>query len=377
MITSLLFAVFWNLLSAPVLFFVPDEVDKGNNLALIGLLFPLVGLGLLVWALRCLLRWLKYGESTFELASVPGVIGGQLAGVVHTNRHLEAEDGFRLTLSCVKRVTSGSGKNRSTRERVLWQDAKVMSRELAQFDLTRSAIPVQFAIPYDSKPSSGEGTGNEIVWRLDVAAAVPGIDYTSSFEVPVFTTPESSPDFQIDESAASQYEKPQDPLDIIRAVGVRIEPMSARRLLVHFPMCRNPGAALGITIFFVLWTGAIALMIHLGAPLLFPIVFTLFDLLIFWGVLDLWFWSSHVEVSPQQLNVSSGLLGIGPLRRFDATEISELKVIAGMQSGSRLYHQIKLVAENGKKHTLGKAIPNKAAADAIADQMREVLTGTL
>ncbi|HUS38130.1 MAG TPA: DUF3592 domain-containing protein [Pirellulales bacterium] len=96
LLAALGFAAFWNLVSAPVLFFVPAEVRQGNYLALLALIFPAVGLGLAIWAVRCLLQWLKYRDSVFEMASVPGVIGGQLAGVVQTKRNLDSKDGCRV-----------------------------------------------------------------------------------------------------------------------------------------------------------------------------------------------------------------------------------------------------------------------------------------
>ena len=133
------FAVLWNLISAPVIFFVPDEIRSGNHAAWIALLFPLVGAGLLIWAVRCIIRWSKYGESVFQMASVPGVTGGQLGGVIRTKVNLRPEDGFHLSLRCVRRVTSGSGKKRSTTEHIEWEDSRVVTRELMERDFSQSA----------------------------------------------------------------------------------------------------------------------------------------------------------------------------------------------------------------------------------------------
>ena len=36
----------------------------------------------------------------FQMASVPGVIGGQLAGAIVTSAKIRPEDGFHVTLKC-------------------------------------------------------------------------------------------------------------------------------------------------------------------------------------------------------------------------------------------------------------------------------------
>ncbi len=68
-------------------------------------------------------------------------------------------------------------------------------------------------------------------------------------------------------------------------------------------------------------------MHHLGAPLLFPIVFGLFDLLLLWGVLELWFSGRRVEVARRELSFSGSLLGLGRRRTVSAEEIAGFKVI--------------------------------------------------
>ena len=78
-------AVFWNLISTPLLFAIPEELDKGNTAILLAGLFPAVGLGLLVWAAKATRRWLAVGATPLTLDPYPGSIGGQVAGSIETN----------------------------------------------------------------------------------------------------------------------------------------------------------------------------------------------------------------------------------------------------------------------------------------------------
>ena len=192
MLAALAFAVFWNVVSSPLWLLLPREIlDKGNRWALLGLVFPAVGLGLFGWSIYCVLRWRKFGQSVFQMASLPGVIGGQFAGVIRTSAKVRPEDGFHLHLRCVRRITTGSGKSRSTSERVLWEDQRVAMHELLDDQAAESAIPVEFQIPYDCQPSDDRNPDDQTLWRLTAAAEVPGIDYAATFEVPVFKTAQS------------------------------------------------------------------------------------------------------------------------------------------------------------------------------------------
>ena len=52
---SLIFGVAFTGISLPLVMTLPDELDKGNNVALLILLFPLVGIGALaILVARCL-----------------------------------------------------------------------------------------------------------------------------------------------------------------------------------------------------------------------------------------------------------------------------------------------------------------------------------
>jgi len=369
------FAVLWNLISAPAVFLLPSEViGKNNLLALLGLIFPVVGLGLLIVAVYLLLRWRKYGDAVFQMVSVPGVIGGPLSGVIRTSARVRPDDGFLVTLSCIQKRTSGSGDSKSTREITLWEDQRKIVRGLAEEDFSQSSIPVLFAVPYDARPSDPPGAEDPLLWRLEATAAVPGIDYAVSFEVPVFKTAESRADFKLDEAPIAPYTAPVDPdAELAAARVVRtVAPDGSARYI--FPRARRWGVALSFTIFAAIWTGAIGLMLHFDAPILFPIVFGLFDVLILVGVADLWFHRGVVDVSPRGLSVAGGFLGLGRARMISVGEIASLRTRQSMQAGTRLYFDIVVHLADRKKVTAAKWIPGRRSAEALVQRWENELT---
>src|SRR5664280_3641309 len=128
---------------------LPKELHNGNYLALLILLFPAIGIGLLVAVIRGIQARRRYGDCFFEMASIPGTLGGSLDGMIQTGTRLRLEHGLHLKLSCLRRTVSGSGDDRSTHENVLWQDEKVFKSEagLPEPEPGRSGIPVFFKIP--------------------------------------------------------------------------------------------------------------------------------------------------------------------------------------------------------------------------------------
>jgi hypothetical protein len=364
-------ALFWNLVSLPLLFVLPEEIfEKGNRAALLGFIFPLVGLGLLVWAGRAFLRWKKYGDSVFEMSSLPGVVGGTLEGRILTSVAIETVSGFDLTLNCVHRVTKGSGDSHRTTESILWQQQQHLERELLDYDPTRSSIPVLFAIPYDSEPTEERSDDDEILWRLEVEAETPGIDYAAKFQVPVFKTAESQADFELEDSAQPSHLSAQDPVTLLAAEGIRKEFQPTGGYALIFPAARHKGAALGLTAFFAVWTAIVFFLATSDAPFIFPLLFGLFDLLMLWAVLDIWLDRRRVEVRPDRLLLSGGLLGTGKTHEIPRTQITAIRPIRGMQAGNKLYYRIEVTTQDGKKHLAASKLGGLTLARQVVEEMQ-------
>lgn len=365
-------AVFWNLVSAPLLFLVPEEVvEKGNYLALIGLIFPLVGFGLLVWAGRSLIRWKKFGDSIFEMSIFPGVIGGQLAGRILASVDLDPSNGFLLTLDNINRVTTGSGDNRSTREKILWQDERHLPEETAQYDPTRSEIPVDFQIPFDASPTEKRSDDDEVLWRLQVEAEVPGVDFSTQFEVPVFRTAESPLKADEDDIHIEAWGGQTQPSLSLNEYGIHSELLSTGGRRLTFDAARHKGAALGLTAFLVIWLGFNYLLIHLDAPIFFPIIWGFFSLLIMLGTLDLWFERRTIEVHPDHLVLRGGTAGLGKTHEIQRSTIQEIKPVRGMQAGNKLFYRIQITTRDNKMRIAATKLDNLTLARHIVDLLTQ------
>jgi hypothetical protein len=374
MFTAWIFAAFWNLVSFPTGFLgVRAAIQEDKPAALFALLFPMVGIGLLVWALRSTLRYRKYGVSRLELSTVPGVIGRTLTGLVRAPARMQPDGGFQVTLSCVRRVTTRSGKNSSTTESILWQEERrVMGAPSRTAAAMETHIPIAFRLPAEAEPCDDSDSNNRVLWRLRLSADVPGVDYESQFEVPVFRTPASDQPLSADEEritqdplAGTKYQQPADS---------RIAVASNRRgTEVLFPAARNPGAATGVTFFLLLWVGCIALQMYFRAPIAFPIVTGLIGLLILVGVLDLWLEVSRVRVDAGTLTWAKGYLFPGRERTVDGSEIADVIASIGMQAGTTVYYDVAVVRKNGKKIKVGRSVRDKREAEWLAGTIKSAL----
>ena len=86
-----IFAIAWCAATFPILFIVPHRaIRSADYFAIPSLIFPLAGVVMIAWAMRLRRRLREYGESRFAIASVPGQIGGSLAGSIHPDQPLDA-----------------------------------------------------------------------------------------------------------------------------------------------------------------------------------------------------------------------------------------------------------------------------------------------
>jgi hypothetical protein len=367
-------ATLWNLVSLPGAYFgVRAALHEGKPAAFLAVLFPLAGAWLLGRAVLTTLRYRRYGISRLELSTIPGVIGHSLAGSVRTTIPIQPAEGFQLTLTCIRRVTTRSGKSSSTSENILWQEERrVRGEQSRDFAGMGASIPVSFALPPDAVASDADNPSNRVLWRLDVTASVPGVDYESSFEVPVFRTPAS------EQPPSAEAERLLSETSPVRAyhqpADSRIQVTTNRRgTEIVFPAARNPGPATGLTVFMLIWWATVGVQLYLRAPIIFPIVTALFGLLLMIFVLDVWLKVSRVTIDAGVVTVASGYLQPGRERTIAGGEIATVAAEIGMQSGKTLYYDIIIRRKNGKKVAAGRSVRDKREAEWLAAMMKKSL----
>jgi hypothetical protein len=372
LVTAWVFATFWNMIAWMTVVFIPLAQYQRKPVTLVALLFPIVGIGLLIWAVRVTLARLEFGKTFLELGTLPAPLGREFRGTIHTRFPQPVRDDLRVKLSCVNRYTTGSGDNRSTTEKILWREEQTISAASVFPGPQGTMIPVSFRVPLDQRPSDSSNPASQIVWLIEADANVPGVDYKDVFEVPVFRT-RDTPERNDSRFAAVPAQEASAHPPAHPTIAVR--PAAEGGTEFYFAAARNPGFAMGLTTFMTIWTGAIALMLKLGAPLLFACAFALFDLLFVYIALDLWFGTSRVVAQSGTLLVQKGWLGSGKVRIITAAEIADLQPKITAQQGGATgtpYYSLQLLLNSGRTVTLGENVRNKEEVEWLAAEMRRI-----
>ena len=250
-----LFTVIWNLISAPVVFIgLPAELHKGNHAILIALLFPMVGIGMIIYALNTTLAWRKFGQSIFEMAAIPGAPGGTLEGEIQVKTKLQPQHGLHLRLSCIRQTTTGSRQKPQHERKNSLAGRKMAAAGFAanRFERHRHSGLFQIACRpagINRRPTATESTGGS---KRPPNCA--GRIFMPRFEVPVFKLSEPP---EISDDPTAQYQMSLDEVrqQIHSKIQVNDLPDGGKEFI--FPAARNVGPAAGLTLIWLIWTGIV------------------------------------------------------------------------------------------------------------------------
>ncbi|HXM12769.1 MAG TPA: HEAT repeat domain-containing protein [Terriglobales bacterium] len=363
---------------------LPQLWRSSDPKAFLVLAFCVVGVILAGAAMRASIRRKRFGQTHFEFASLPFSPGRTLKGTIHLRFNTDARQGIDLSLSCVRQVVTGGGKNRSTFQTVLWQaDKNVPQASLAPGPMGDALIPVEFSIPSDAYESNHDDPNDQVLWLLHARADVPGVNYSDDFEVPVFRlTPSSAsaaeptPIFLSDAQGATAPPAFQsDPSDVAAPQNPKVVVSAGMdgSTEFYFPAFRNPSQVLVSIFFTAVWTAIVYFLAHSKTPLLLTVVFGLAELLLIYGLILATLVSFRVQAGNGRIVRRRALLGIGGAREFRFSDIAEiLPVTKAQQPGASPSYSLRLQMRNGEKAMLVDRIDSRQEARWVAAQLEKL-----
>ena len=380
-LTLWVICIFCNMILLPIASSVlPDLLDKRDPRAFVVLGFASIGVILFVAALRASLRHHRFGNTYFELYSLPFSPGGRVAGKIHFQFNSRADHGIDLRLCCVRKTVTGSGNNRSTVENVLWQADQNVASGLLGMDASGRTIPVDFAIPANAYVTDHDNPSDQVLWLLHAEADVPGVNYRDDFEVPMFRT-SAAPSVAADSSASPEGFATASASD---ADSAAVPAPSHPQVVVssqaggtefYFRPLRTPARAVFLLVFAAIWTGAVYMLFRSNAPWFFAAVFGLSDVLVIFALLHVALSSTRILVGNGEIIRTTRTLGIGSAKYFPFSAIDAIfPVTSGQQGGGpqNTVYGIRMRLKNGKRVTLADEIRSRQEARWVVSQIESL-----
>ena len=362
-----IFAALWNLISAPLPFLIYGEVlEKQNYLALIGLLFPLVGVGLLTWAIRNTLEWRRFGAAPVTLDPFPGSIGGHVGGTIDINIPHDTSIQYSVTLTSLHSYVSGSGDNRSRREKAKWQDSQVAHAEHAA---SGTRLTFRFEVPdgLDESDASHDGDSYNL-WRMNLHAEMPGPDIDRDYEIPVYATARQSqtlPTYSVTQAKSSQNKLN----DVAVRELVKLSYGSSGRSMLY-PAGRNLFGGFVGSLFGAVFTGVGVFLFTREHSYIIGAGFSFVGGLILLASLYAFLNSLEVYQDGGMLRTTRRILGF-PVKRAELQKSNfshfRKKSSSQTQSGKKhtMHYSVYAVDRQGNEITVGEGLNGSSEANAL------------
>lgn len=291
------------LLSIPLVFAVPAELAKGNRAVFIALIFPLAGVVLMIVAIRQTMRFRKYGRAVLVAPSLPVALGNRFQAQLRVPQAVDMSQGMTWHLVCRQLVTQGTGKNRSTSWRLLWEDRRRVAGAAIRIQAGQTLVPVDFSIPYSCKPST---VAERIEWRLSAAAEVPGVDFGIGFKLPVAITEHSDPAYTEERIAAERRRDAVEDMERTHATSkITLARCGDTALQASVPPAavRAPAGVISLAIAMIIVLAAGYGVHRAGAPIIFPIVCSIAGVVMLLAVAYFCVVTLRLRLTPEGLEI--------------------------------------------------------------------------
>jgi len=367
---------------------LPPLVRNSDPKALLLIGLSVVPLILLVGALRATIRRERYGETYFEFNALPFSPGKRVSGQIQLHLDASAPHGIDLQLSCIRRIVTGSGKEQSTNEIVLWQDDKNVPQTALSAGPLGTAIPVDFGIPQDAYETDHDQARDLLLWVLTAKADVPGVDYSDKFEVPVFRTgnaASATPGIFASGFASSFGSAAAGTAPAFKSDSTEVsEPVNPKVIVstttdgateFYFPAFRNRRQTLGLFFFTSIWTGVVYFLSHSRAPWFFALVFGLFDLLLIYGCFQNAFGITRIVVGNGKIACLQKIFGLGTRREIPFSDVQVVVAGMGIQNTSATngFYRVRLQTKSGENFSLVDNIADRQETRWVVSQIEKLV----
>ena len=344
------FALLWNLIAAPALLFFPRAIRTGNHLWWLALLFPLVGIALLLNAMRLTWRALRFRNSTLLLETAP--LGGTLRGHVAVPHPLNGVSAVMIRLIALSRRRSGN----ETHDAIVAHEERELAPSLVQRMGVVTMIPIEIGIPADAPPAEAD----KVFWRLSVDAEVPGVDYHSTFDVPVART----------EFGDLRPHGPADPIAEPVDPQSYVERQTPEGRELYFRPFRAPLRAFVSVLVTIVWLGAIAFTMAIDVPRLITVGLAIIAIFIVLNTLEMFFESHTIRFGPHEITFRRRML-VTREHKIAIGDIDSASTRLSMQtSGARPYYRVDVETKSGERINAAKHIRSKREADWVASRIK-------
>lgn len=379
----LVFAVLALLISSPVFFAIRGEMERGNQLIWLGLIFPMVSLWILGVAALDAWRRKKYGVARFVPERVPLGWGTRATGMVIVSRPVMPSGPARVELACWRTTITRDGGKRRQREEVVAQ----VERELAAADWSTAGgesrifvqVPAQGGNATTMEPATIEHPSYE--WRLSVRVPTAGADFVAEFVLPVFANADAG---DTGMSSGSEVARGRgsaiDAAEALRAAEIREvdQPGAVGGRALQMPS--RPGrAVVWGPLLMALTCGGIALALWFSpVPGVFAVLLALFALLPAMAVPGLWsgggerVWIERGEICVQR--------GSTPVTRVPLANVVRIEPSKSVGVGSQqFYRVVARLRPKEERHvpgrvTLAAMVRGAEATTAVVGWIEERVT---
>ncbi|QDS89491.1 hypothetical protein EC9_36910 [Rosistilla ulvae] len=372
--TSLPCLVLLSVLTLPTILLLPQEFQRGSWWAYLGLIGPLAIAIAVVKVFTAVWHQIARGVTRVQLATVPGVIGGPVTGIIHSSRKLNMLTGVRVTLRCDRKSRDSSETRSIATTETCWQDEQTILTDLKQSDANESAVPFDFVVPFDL-PDSAPLEDEKVDWILTAKGLGGGSPLEITCELPVYKTAESSEDLKRPESLIADFSGPDQPEDILSELGVHAVDGGVRKRW----WITGQKTLSGILTLLVIAGGfdlASFLIFRYDGPWFIGVVLGLIGFPLTLGLIHTMLWRCRIETASGMVRIRSGMIPLARWKSIPLDDFDRLSIRQTTRVNDKTYFEVYFQARNRKPITVGKGINGKHRAQLYAAALWRQVIGS-